>query len=85
MKEAEISYREAYNFFKANLLPNHPFIGSSMSNLALIYSKLNRLKESYYLLREALNFRKANLLPNHPLIGDSMNYLADILIKLNRL
>ncbi len=34
LKEAEVLYREALNFRKANLLPNHPHIGNSMNNLA---------------------------------------------------
>jgi tetratricopeptide (TPR) repeat protein len=36
LKEAEVLYREALNFFKANLLPNHPDIGTSMNDLAYV-------------------------------------------------
>ncbi len=79
MKEAEVLHREALNFAKANFLPNHPDIGSSMNNLAGVLNSLNQLKEAEVLLREALNFRKANLLPNHPEIGTSMNNLAEVL------
>jgi hypothetical protein len=46
LKEAEVLYQEALNFRKANLLPNHPDIGISMSNLAMVLQSLNRLKES---------------------------------------
>ena len=34
LKEAEVLYREALNFFNANLSPNHPDIGMCMNNLA---------------------------------------------------
>jgi tetratricopeptide (TPR) repeat protein len=44
LKEAEILYREALNFRKANLLPNHPDIGTSMNNLAVVLNDLNQLK-----------------------------------------
>ncbi len=79
MKEAEVLHREALNFRKANLLPNHPDIGTSMNNLARVLESLNQLKEAEVLYREALNFAKANLLPNHPNIGASMNNLAGVL------
>ncbi len=66
-------------------MPNHPNIGTSMNNLALVLHSLNRLKQAEELYRETLNFRKANLLPNHPDIGTSMNNLAGVLENLNRL
>jgi tetratricopeptide (TPR) repeat protein len=58
LKEAEELLREALLFNKANLLPNHPFIGISMSNLASVLQSLNRLKEAEELSREALIFNK---------------------------
>ncbi len=36
LKEAEVLSREALNIFKVNLLPNHPLIGTSINNLALV-------------------------------------------------
>ena len=36
LKEAEELSREALNFSKLNLLPNHPRIGTTMNNLASI-------------------------------------------------
>ena len=61
LKEAEELHREALIFRKANLLPNHPGIGTSMNNLALVLQSLNRLKEAEVLYRETLIFREANL------------------------
>jgi Flp pilus assembly protein TadD len=61
LKEAEVLYREALNFRKANLLPNHLAIGISMNNLAYVLYYLNQLKDAEVLFREALNFNKANL------------------------
>jgi hypothetical protein len=46
LKEAEELFREALNFYKANLLPNHPDIGTSMNNLAVVLLSLNRLNEA---------------------------------------
>ncbi len=65
-------------------MPNHPDIGKSLNNLAVVLQKLNRLKKSEELYKEALNFNKANVLPNDPEIGNSMNNLAGILFDLNR-
>jgi hypothetical protein len=36
LKEAEELSREALNFSKVNLLPNHPNIGMFMNNLASV-------------------------------------------------
>ena len=36
LKEAEEFFREALIYNKANLLPNHPDIGTSMNNLAFV-------------------------------------------------
>ncbi len=41
LKESEVLFREALNFRKANLLPNHPDIGASMNNLASVLLSLN--------------------------------------------
>jgi hypothetical protein len=43
LNEAEELFREALNFRKANLLPNHPDIGESMNNLAFVLECLNQL------------------------------------------
>ncbi len=40
-KEAEELLREALKFNKANLLPNHPDIGTSMTYLARVLHSLN--------------------------------------------
>jgi hypothetical protein len=61
LKEAEVLFKEALDFRKANLMPNHPDIGTSMNNLARVLYDLNRWKEAEVLFRDALNFRKANL------------------------
>jgi hypothetical protein len=61
LNEAEELSREALNFRKANLLPNHPDIGKSIYKLASVLQRLNRLKESEDFFREAVNFSKANL------------------------
>ncbi len=66
-------------------MSNHPEIGTSINNLAVVLESLNQLKEAEVLYREALNFSKANLLPNHPRIGTSMNNLAGFLESLNQL
>ncbi len=36
LNEAEVLYRAALDFYKANLLPNHPEIGKSLNNLAVV-------------------------------------------------
>jgi hypothetical protein len=51
LKEAEVLLREALNFRKDNLLPNHPDIGTSMNDLAVVLYSLNQLKESEILFR----------------------------------
>ncbi len=44
LEDSEELFREALNFNKANLLPNHPDIGISMNNLANVLQSLNRLE-----------------------------------------
>jgi hypothetical protein len=44
LKYSEELFRESLNFRKANLLSNHPDIGNSMNNLALVLQRLNRLE-----------------------------------------
>jgi hypothetical protein len=66
-------------------LPNHPYIGKTMNNLASVLLSLNRLIESEVLYRETLNFKKINLMPNDPDIGITMDGLAEVLHCLNRL
>jgi hypothetical protein len=44
LKESEGLYRETLKFRKANLLPNHQDIGTSMNSLAEFLESLNRLK-----------------------------------------
>ncbi len=41
LKDAEDLHREALNFRKAHLNPNHPDIGTSMNNLANVLMSLN--------------------------------------------
>ncbi len=43
-KDSEELFRDAINFYKANLMPNDPKIGNSMNDLATVLYRLNRLE-----------------------------------------
>jgi tetratricopeptide (TPR) repeat protein len=79
LREAEALYRDALNFRKANLKPNHPDIRNSLNNVAIVLQSQNRLKEAEELFRELLDLQNEHLLPNHPDIGATKKYLASLL------
>jgi hypothetical protein len=56
----------ALEFHRRVLPPNHPDIGTSMSNLATTYSALGRHEDALAMKQRELEFRRRVLPPRHP-------------------
>ena len=83
-EDAMAMQESALECFRRVLPPNHPDIGTSMSNLANTYSALGRHEDALAMEQSALEFRRRVLPPNHPDIGTSMNNLANTYSALGR-
>ncbi|MDY6806172.1 MAG: tetratricopeptide repeat protein [Cyanobacteriota bacterium] len=61
---------------QSRLEPAHPYIATSLNNLAFLYNSLGRYAEAEPLYLEALEMRKQLLGSAHPYIATSLNNLA---------
>ena len=73
----EIAKRVLAIYEKA-LGPEHPYVGTSLNNLALMYQAQGRYAEAELLLRRGLAIREKALGPEHPDVGQSLNNLASL-------
>ncbi|MFM6516826.1 MAG: tetratricopeptide repeat protein, partial [Microcystis panniformis] len=83
--EGQGQYNSAERYFdncleavKSRLGDNHPYVASSLNNLALLYSSQGRYTEAEPLLLEALDLTKQLLGDNHPDVATSLNNLAEL-------
>ena len=58
--------------------PNHPSVGTSLSNLALLYQAQGRHGEAEPLYKRSLTIREKALGPDHPDVGQSLDNLAKL-------
>jgi tetratricopeptide (TPR) repeat protein len=58
--------------------PNHPAVGTRLSNLALIWKDLGQPAKARPLAERALAITEATHGPNHPTVGTQLNNLATI-------
>jgi tetratricopeptide (TPR) repeat protein len=54
----------------------HPDVGTSLNNLALLYEVQGRYAEAESLYKRSLGIREKALGPDHPDVGASLNNLA---------
>ena len=78
-------YAEAIEIAKRSLAlaekqlgPDHPDVGQSLNNLALLYDKQGRYGEAEPLYKRSLALSEKALGPDHPAVGTSLNNLAGL-------
>ena len=74
--EAEPLYKRALAIREKALGPDHPDVGTSLNNLAVLYQAQGRYAEAEPLYKRALAIREKALGPDHPDVGTSLNNLA---------
>ena len=74
--EAEPLYKRALAISEKALGPDHPDVGSSLNNLAMLYESQGRYAEAEPLYKRALAISEKALGPDHPDVGSSLNNLA---------
>ena len=75
-KEAEPWYKECLDIIKQRLGKDHPYVATSLNNLAYLYSVQGRYEEAEPLYLQALKLRKKLLGGDHPDVATSLNNLA---------
>ena len=58
--------------------PDHPDVGTSLSNLAVLYQSQGRYADAEPLYKRSLAIREKALGPDHPDVGTSLNNLAGL-------
>jgi tetratricopeptide (TPR) repeat protein len=58
--------------------PDHPYVATSLNNLALLYGAQGHYAAAEPLHRRALAIREKTLGPDHPDVAVSLNNLADL-------
>ncbi|BAY47940.1 NB-ARC domain-containing protein [Scytonema sp. HK-05] len=76
--QAEPWLQQCEKVTKNRLGLEHPFVATSMNNLALLYHSTGRYSEAEPLHLQALSLRKRLLGDNHPDITQSLNNLAGL-------
>ena len=71
-------------FRRRTLPPDHPFIASSLWNLAAIYREIGRHDDALVLQQETLAVQKRVLSPDHPHVAGAMDNLAVTYVHLGR-
>ena len=74
--EAEPLYQRSLAIREKALGPDHPDVGTSLNNLAVLYQSQGRYAEAEPLYQRALAIREKALGPDHPDVGTSLNNLA---------
>ncbi len=76
--EAEPLYKRSLGIHEKALGPDHPDVGTSLNNLALLYESQGRYAEAEPLYKRSLGIREKALGPDHPDVGTSLNNLAGL-------
>ena len=73
----EIAKRELA-LTETQLGPDHPDVGQSLNNLALLYNNQGRTAKAEPLYKRSLDIAEKALGPDHPNIGTTLNNLAEL-------
>ena len=73
---AEPLYKRSLKIRETALGPDHPDVGQSLNNLALLYDSQGRYAAAEPLYKRSLKIRETALGPDHPDVGQSLNNLA---------
>src|SRR5271157_3872633 len=82
--EAEPLMRRALAINEKALGPEHPYVASSLNNLAQLLKATNRLAEAEPLMRQALAIDEHSYGPDRPEVARDLNNLASLLRATNR-
>ena len=82
--EAEPLFRRALAIEEAALGTNHPDVGTTLNNLALLLQEQGKYAEAEPLFRRALAIKEAALGPDHPDVAQVAENLAAVLRHLGR-
>lgn len=69
-------YEELLQIFNTELGPEHPYVATSLNNLALLYYQMGDYKKALSLYKRALYIREKVLGPQHPSVAQTLNNLA---------
>ena len=78
VREAEGLYKRALAIREKALGANHPDVGQTLNNLALVYRAQGKYSEAEGLYKRALAIREKALGANHPDVGQTLNNLASV-------
>jgi tetratricopeptide (TPR) repeat protein len=78
-REAEMPARELLATVKSTLGPEHPYVATSLNNLAALLDAQGRYADAEPLYRRSLTIREKALGPEHPDVATSLNNLAALL------
>ena len=76
--DAELCFLEGLNRRKRLLGEEHPWVATTLNNLANLYYSQERYAEAEPLFQQALEMRKRLLGENHPDVATSLNNLANL-------
>jgi Flp pilus assembly protein TadD len=79
LEEAERLYRRALDIKERLLGPEHPEVGTTLNNLAVVYRRRGRLEEAEALYRRAIDILSETVEPSHPALAASRGNLSKIL------
>jgi tetratricopeptide (TPR) repeat protein len=82
--EAEILFRRVLAICEMQLGLDHPNVGRSLNNLALLLKELGKYTEAEPLLRRALAIDENAYGKDHPCVATNLNNLAFLLTKLGK-
>jgi len=71
--KASSSYRQAANMLKGE---DHPVVAQSLFNLALVYTKVNKLDDALQAHKQALHLKKLLFGSSHEEVADSLNHIG---------
>jgi tetratricopeptide (TPR) repeat protein len=83
-EEAEPLYRRALAIDKKQFGAEHPYIATTLNNLALLYTAQGRYEEAEPLYREVLTIDEKTLGKEHPHVAAVLNNLADFYLYLHK-
>jgi esterase/lipase superfamily enzyme len=74
--DAEPLYKRALLILEKAHSPDHPIVGATRNNLALLYHMQGRYADAEPLYKRVLSIAEAAHGPDHPIVGASLNNLA---------
>jgi len=71
-------YEEMLQILESKLSPQHPYVATTLDNLAGLYKSTGEYEKALPLFQRALDIRENTLNPQHPDIASTLNGLAEL-------